>query len=127
MTPEPAAPQNFIQKIVADDLTSRRFDGRVVTRFTPEPDVYLLIGHAKPICLNFGLAAHHDATCHLRYDDTNPTKEEVEYVESIMADIRWLGFDWAPHLYYASDYFEQLFQWATRLIKAGKAYVDGLS
>jgi len=127
MTPEPAAPQNFIQKIVADDLASRRFDGRVVTRFPPEPNGYLHIGHAKSICLNFGLAAQHDGTCHLRFDDTNPTKEEVEYVESIMADIRWLGFDWAPHLYYASDYFEQLFQWAVQLIQAGKAYVDDLS
>jgi len=126
MTPE-AAPQNFIQKIIADDLTSRRFDGRVVTRFPPEPNGYLHIGHAKSICLNFGLAAQYGGTCHLRFDDTNPTKEEVEYVESIMADIRWLGFDWAPHLYYASDYFEQLYQWAVQLIKAGKAYVDDLS
>jgi glutaminyl-tRNA synthetase len=127
MTPEAAAPQNFIQKIIADDLTSRRFDGRVVTRFPPEPNGYLHIGHAKSICLNFGLAAQHGGTCHLRFDDTNPIKEEVEYVESIMADIRWLGFDWAPHLYYASDYFEQLYQWAAQLIKAGKAYVDDLS
>jgi glutaminyl-tRNA synthetase len=127
MTPEAALPQNFIQKIVADDLTSRRFDGRVVTRFPPEPNGYLHIGHAKSICLNFGLAAQHAGTCHLRFDDTNPTKEEVEYVESIMADIRWLGFHWGPHLYYASDYFEQLFQWAVQLIRAGKAYVDDLS
>jgi len=126
MTPE-AAPQNFIQKMIADDLTSGRFDGRVVTRFPPEPNGYLHIGHAKSICLNFGLAAQYGGTCHLRFDDTNPTKEEVEYVESIMADIRWLGFDWAPHLHYASDYFEQLYQWAVQLIKAGKAYVDDLS
>jgi len=127
MTPEAAAPQNFIQKVIADDITSRRFDSRVVTRFPPEPNGYLHIGHAKSICLNFGLAAQHAGTCHLRFDDTNPTKEEVEYVESIMADIRWLGFDWGPHLYYASDYFEQLYQWAVQLIRAGRAYVDDLS
>ena len=127
MAPEAASPQNFIQKIIADDLASGRFDGRVVTRFPPEPNGYLHIGHAKSICLNFGLAAQHGGTCHLRFDDTNPTKEEVEYVESIMADIRWLGFDWAPHLYYASDYFEQLYHWAVQLIRAGKAYVDDLT
>src|SRR5262249_33068592 len=128
MAPEAATPQNFIRKIVADDLASGRFDGRVVTRFPPEPNGYLHIGHAKSICLNFGLAAQHEGgVCHLRFDDTNPTKEEVEYVESIMADIRWLGFDWGPHLYYASDYFEQLYAWAVQLIKSGKAYVDDLS
>src|SRR6266849_3977135 len=127
MTNEPASAPNFIRKLIADDLASGRFDGRVVTRFPPEPNGYLHIGHAKSICLNFGLAAQHGGVCHLRFDDTNPTKEEVEYVESIMADVRWLGFDWGPHLYYASDYFEQLYRWAVQLIEAGKAYVDDLS
>jgi glutaminyl-tRNA synthetase len=127
MTPDAAPAPNFIRKVIADDLASGRFGGRVVTRFPPEPNGYLHIGHAKSICLNFGLAAQHGGVCHLRFDDTNPTKEEVEYVESIMADIRWLGFDWGPHLYYASDYFEQLYRWAVELIRAGKAYVDDLS
>jgi glutaminyl-tRNA synthetase len=128
MADEPTAAPNFIRKLIADDLASGRFDGRVVTRFPPEPNGYLHIGHAKSIGLNFGLAAQHPGgVCHLRFDDTNPTKEEVEYVESIMADVRWLGFDWGPHLYYASDYFEQLYRWAIQLIEAGKAYVDDLS
>ena len=127
MTNEATPGPNFIRKMIADDLTSGRFGGRVATRFPPEPNGYLHIGHAKSVCLNFGLAAQHGGVCHLRFDDTNPTKEEVEYVESIMADVRWLGFDWGPHLYYASDYFEQLYQWAVQLIKAGKAYVDDLS
>ena len=118
---------NFIQKMVADDLANGRFGSRVATRFPPEPNGYLHIGHAKSICLNFGLAAQHGGPCHLRFDDTNPTKEEVEYADSIMADVRWLGFDWGPHLYYASDYFEQLHDWAVELIRAGKAYVDDLS
>jgi len=127
MTNEPAPAPNFIRKLIAEDLASGRFDGRVVTRFPPEPNGYLHIGHAKSICLNFGLAAQHAGVCHLRFDDTNPTKEEVEYVESILADVRWLGFDWGPHLYYASDYFDQLYRWAVQLIEAGKAYVDDLS
>jgi len=119
---------NFIRKIIADDLASGRFGGRVVTRFPPEPNGYLHIGHAKAICLNFGLASEHPGgRCHLRFDDTNPTKETLEYVESITADVRWLGFDWGSHLYYASDYFEQLYDWAVRLIKAGLAYVDDQS
>ena len=119
---------NFIEKVIAEDLASGRFDDRVVTRFPPEPNGYLHIGHAKSICLNFGLAAEHaGGRCHLRFDDTNPTKEEVEYVDSIMADVRWLGFDWGPHLYYASDYFEQLYDWAVQLIRAGRAYVDDQS
>src|SRR5881397_4176379 len=109
-------PPNFIRAMVAEDIASGRFGGRVVTRFPPEPNGYLHIGHAKSICLNFGLAAQHGGVCHLRFDDTNPTKEEVEYVESIMADVRWLGFDWGSHLYYASDYFEQLYRWAVQLI-----------
>jgi glutaminyl-tRNA synthetase len=118
---------NFIRKMIADDLASGRFGGRVKTRFPPEPNGYLHIGHAKSICLNFGLAAEHGGLCHLRFDDTNPTKETVEYVESIKADVRWLGFDWGPHLYYASDYFDQLYEWAIQLIRAGQAYVDDLS
>jgi glutaminyl-tRNA synthetase len=125
---EAAAAPSFIRKIIADDLATGRFDGRVVTRFPPEPNGYLHIGHAKSICLNFGLATEHPGgVCHLRFDDTNPAKETVEYVESIKQDVRWLGFDWGPHLYYASDYFGRLYEWAVQLIKAGKAYVDDLS
>ena len=123
-TPRPA---HFIRTIVAEDGASGKFGGRVVTRFPPEPNGYLHIGHAKSICLNFGLASEHGGRCHLRFDDTNPTKESVEYVESIKADVRWLGFDWGEHLYYASDYFEQLYEWAVQLVRAGKAYVDELS
>jgi glutaminyl-tRNA synthetase len=119
--------QHFIRAIVADDNARGTFGGRVVTRFPPEPNGYLHIGHAKSICLNFGLAAEHGGRCHLRFDDTNPTKESVEYVESIMADVHWLGFDWGKHLYYASDYFEPLHDWAVQLIKAGKAFVDDLT
>jgi glutaminyl-tRNA synthetase len=122
---EPAP--HFIRALVAEDRRVGRFDGRVVTRFPPEPNGYLHIGHAKSICLNFGLAAEHGGRCHLRFDDTNPTKESAEYAASIQADVRWLGFDWGPHLYYASDYFEQLYRWAEQLIEAGKAYVDDLS
>jgi len=122
-----APPPNFIRYLAEEDLRTDRWGGRVVTRFPPEPNGYLHIGHAKSICLNFGLAKEFGGRCHLRYDDTNPTKESVEYVESIKADIRWLGFDWGPHEYYASDYFEQLYAWAIELIKAGKAYVDELS
>jgi glutaminyl-tRNA synthetase len=118
---------DFIRTIVAEEIANGQWGGRVVTRFPPEPNGYLHIGHAKAICLDFGLAAEFGGRCHLRFDDTNPTKEEVEYVESIQEDIRWLGFDWGEHLYYASDYFEQLYQWAVELIKAGKAYVDDLS
>jgi len=127
MTNEAAPAPNFIKKLIADDLASGRFGGRVATRFPPEPNGYLHIGHAKSICLNFGLAAQYGGVCHLRFDDTNPTKEAVEYVDSIMADVKWLGFDWGPHLYYASDYFEQLYEWAVALIEAGRAYVDDLS
>jgi len=119
---------NFIERIIADDLASGRFGDRVVTRFPPEPNGYLHIGHAKAICLNFGLAAEHaGGHCHLRFDDTNPTKETIEYVDSIMADVRWLGFDWGPHLYYASDYFQPLYDWAVQLIRTGHAYVDDQS
>ncbi|CAN5406312.1 glutamine--tRNA ligase/YqeY domain fusion protein [soil metagenome] len=120
---------DFIREIVADDLASGANGGRLVTRFPPEPNGYLHIGHAKSICLNFGLplefgAAASEARCHLRFDDTNPTKEESEYVESIKEDVRWLGFDWGSHLYFASDYFEQLYGFALQLIDDGNAYVD---
>lgn len=125
--PEPTKAADFVRTIVAEETANGRFSGRVVTRFPPEPNGYLHIGHAKAISLDFGLAAEFGGHCNLRFDDTNPTKEEVEYVDSIQQDIRWLGFDWGEHLYYASDYFEQLYQWAVELIKAGKAYVDDLS
>ncbi len=118
---------NFIQDIIDQDRQQGRYDGRVHTRFPPEPNGYLHVGHAKSICLNFGIAATNGGLCNLRFDDTNPTKEEVEYVESIKADVRWLGFDWDDRLFHASDYFEQLYEWATLLIKAGKAYVCDLS
>ena len=122
-----AAPPNFIRYIIKEDNTTGKFDGRVVTRFPPEPNGYLHIGHAKSICLNFGLALEFGGVCHMRFDDTNPTKEETEYVESIQEDVRWLGFSWGDHLYYASDYFEQLYGFAVRLIEMGRAYVDDLS
>jgi len=118
--------QDFIRDIVAADLASGKHK-TVVTRFPPEPNGYLHIGHAKSICLNFGIAQEFGGRCHLRFDDTNPTKEEQEYIDSIMADVRWLGFDWGEHLHYASDYFETLYGWAEHLIKAGKAYVDDQS
>jgi len=118
---------DFIREIIRRDLESNKYGGRVHTRFPPEPNGYLHIGHAKSICLNFGLAAEFGGKCNLRFDDTNPTKEDVEYVESIMEDVRWLGFDWEDRLFYASDYFEQLYQFAIQLIKKGKAYVDDLS
>jgi glutaminyl-tRNA synthetase len=118
---------NFIQAIITEDQRTNKFGGRVHTRFPPEPNGYLHIGHAKSICLNFGLAQEFGGLCNLRFDDTNPTKEEVEYVESIMEDVRWLGFDWGERVYYASDYFEQLYQWAEQLVQAGKAYVCDLT
>ncbi len=125
--PTPPTPgPDFIRQIVLDDQASGKYGGRVVTRFPPEPNGYLHIGHAKSICLNFGIAREFAGRCHLRFDDTNPTKEDVEYVDSIQRDIRWLGFDWGPHLYYASDYFERLYEYAVQLIKDGKAYVDEL-
>ena len=118
---------DFIREIVAADNKSNKHGGRVVTRFPPEPNGYLHIGHAKSICLNFGIALENNGVCHLRFDDTNPTKEDVEYVDSIKEVIQWLGFDWGDKLFYASDYFEQLYQYAVQLIKEGKAYVDDLS
>jgi glutaminyl-tRNA synthetase len=118
---------NFIREIVEEDLRTNKYDGRVHTRFPPEPNGYLHIGHAKSICLNFGLAEDYVGLFNLRFDDTNPTKEEEEYVESIIEDARWLGAHWGDRLYYASDYFDQLYEWAVQLIKHGKAYVDSLS
>ena len=118
---------NFIREIVEDDLRTGKYDGRVHTRFPPEPNGYLHIGHAKSIWLNFGTAQAYDGKCNLRFDDTNPSKEETEYVEAIMEDIRWLGYDWEDRLFYASDYFDQLYEYAIKLINKGKAYVDHLS
>ncbi|MFZ5753816.1 MAG: glutamate--tRNA ligase family protein, partial [Bacillota bacterium] len=120
-------PSNFIKNIVNEDLKMNKNDGRVHTRFPPEPNGYLHIGHAKSICLNFGLANEYGGLCNLRFDDTNPSKEEVEFVESIQQDVKWLGFDWGDRMFYASDYFEELYQFAVKLIKAGKAYVCDLS
>src|SRR5262249_51220229 len=117
---EPARSLHFIETIVEDDLKTNKWDGRVHTRFPPEPNGYLHIGHAKSICLNFGLAQQYGGKCNLRFDDTNPVKEEVEYINSIQNDVRWLGFAWDA-LYYASDYFDQLYAWAEQLIQAGKA------
>ena len=126
-TNETTLPSNFIRDAVIEDIRTGRFGGRVHTRFPPEPNGYLHIGHAKSICLNFGLALEFGGVCHMRFDDTNPTKEEVEYVDSIMEDVRWLGFDWGEHLYYASDYFDRLYDYAVQLISLGKAYVDSLT
>ena len=120
-------PSHFIRNIIAEDIKSGKNGGRVHTRFPPEPNGYLHIGHAKAICLNFGLAAEFGGLCNLRFDDTNPSKEDVEYVDSIKADVRWLGFDWQDREYYASDYFEQLYRYAVQLIQAGKAYVCDLT
>ncbi len=122
----PAPASNFIRDIILEDLKTDKYNGRVHTRFPPEPNGYLHIGHAKAICLDFGLADEFHGHTNLRFDDTNPTKEETEYVDSIMEDVRWLGFEW-ENLYYASDYFDQLYEWAVQLIKAGKAYVDDLT
>ncbi len=115
---------NFIELIIEEDLKTNKNDSRIHTRFPPEPNGYLHIGHAKSICLNFGLAQKYNGLCNLRFDDTNPVKEEVEYIDSIIEDIKWLGFDWEDRLFYASDYFDQLYKWAIKLIKEGKAYVD---
>ncbi|MDX9788618.1 MAG: glutamine--tRNA ligase/YqeY domain fusion protein [Desulfobacterales bacterium] len=124
---EQASPPNFIKTIIEEDLRRGKNNGRVATRFPPEPNGYLHIGHAKSICLNFGLAAAYGGTCNFRFDDTNPTKEEVEYVSSIQDDVRWLGFDWQNRLYYASDYFDRFYAYAVELIKRGKAYVCSLN
>ena len=122
-----SASKNFIEEIIDDDLKTKKYNGRVHTRFPPEPNGYLHIGHAKSICLNFGLAQKYNGKCNLRFDDTNPTKEEQEYVDSIMEDIRWLGFKWEETELYASDYFDQLYEYAVKLIKKGCAYVDSQS
>jgi glutaminyl-tRNA synthetase len=124
--PEDSEPLDFIREIVRADIEAGRHKFPV-TRFPPEPNGYLHLGHAKSICLNFGVAREFGGRCHLRFDDTNPTKEEQEYIDSIKEDVRWLGFDWGDHLFHASDYFETLYEWAAHLIKAGKAYVDDLS
>ncbi len=121
------APLDFIRQIVAADVAAGKNGGRVHTRFPPEPNGYLHIGHAKSICLNFGIAEEFGGLCNLRFDDTNPEKEDIEYINSIKEDVRWLGYDWEDREYYASDYFEQLYEWAEYLIKQGKAYVDDLS
>jgi glutaminyl-tRNA synthetase len=123
--PVPVA--NFIRDIINDDMKSGKWGGKVITRFPPEPNGYLHIGHAKAICIDFGMALEFGGECHLRYDDTNPAKEEQEYIDSIQRDVHWLGFDWGKHRYFASDYFEKMFGWAIALIKKGKAYVDDLN
>ena len=125
--PESDRSLNFVEQIVQADQETNKWDGRVHTRFPPEPNGYLHIGHAKSICLNFGIAEKFGGSCNLRFDDTNPTKEEVEFVESIKEDIRWLGFDWKDREYFASDYFEQLYQWACQLISEGLAFVCELT
>src|SRR6201995_925075 len=123
-----AAPADFVRDIVAADNASGKHGGRVVTRFPPEPNGYLHIGHAKSICLNFGIAGENQGgICHLRFDDTNPAREDVEYVDSIQEDVRWLGFDWGKNKFYASDYFGKLYDFAVELIKLGKAYVCDLT
>src|SRR5204863_8813523 len=124
-TEAPPKPRDFIREIVEEDLAAGR-TARVITRFPPEPNGHLHIGHAKSICLNFGVAGEHGGICNLRFDDTNPTKEDVEYVDAIKEDVAWLGFEWTAELY-ASDYFEQLYEFARTLIRRGLAYVDSLS
>jgi glutaminyl-tRNA synthetase len=124
---DPEAGKSFIEAIVEEDNRTGKHGGRVITRFPPEPNGYLHIGHAKSICLNFGLAHKYGGRTHLRFDDTNPLTEEVEYVDGILGDVKWLGFDWGPHLYYASDYFDKMYLYAEELIKMGQAYVDDLT
>src|SRR4030043_1127099 len=125
--PSSSPPADFIREIIDEHLRINRFQGRVATRFPPEPNGYLHIGHAKSVCLNFGIAAQYGGTCNLRVYDTAPSGESLEYVESIINDVRWLGLDWEDRLFYASDYFEQLYQFAVQLIKNGNAYVCSLS
>ena len=120
-------PSDFIRDIVAQDLQSGKHGGRVATRFPPEPNGYLHIGHAKSICLNFGIALENQGVRHLRFDDTNPTTESMEYVKAIQEDVHWMGFEWGDRMFFASDYFEHLYQYAVELIKKGHAYVDSLN
>ena len=120
---ETTKPRNFIRHIIDGDIESGKHGGNVATRFPPEPNGYLHIGHAKSICLNFGIAQDYNGTCNLRFDDTNPAKEEIEYVEAIKTDVQWLGFNWDDRLYFSSDYFQKLHDYAVELIKTGKAYV----
>ena len=124
---EPGTSTNFVRHIIDADIAANKNNGKVATRFPPEPNGYLHIGHAKSICLNFGIAEDYRGTCNLRFDDTNPHKENIEYIEAIKEDVRWLGFDWGERLYFASDYFEQLYGFAVELITAGKAYVCDLT
>jgi len=119
--------KDFIRTIIDQDLANNKNSGKVETRFPPEPNGYLHIGHAKSICLNFGIARDYKGICHLRFDDTNPEKEDVEYTDSIQEDVKWLGFDWGKHIYYASDYYDKCYEYAIELIKKGKAYVCDLS
>ena len=127
-SPSEESSKDFIREIIDRDLAAGKNGGRVITRFPPEPNGYLHIGHAKSICLNFGISTEYpNARCNLRFDDTNPTREDVEYVDSIQEDVRWLGFDWGEHKYFASDYFEKVYDYAVQLIKLGKAYVCDLS
>src|SRR5512137_2325847 len=125
--PTTSNPTDFIRDIIDEDLRTNKHGGRVATRFPPEPNGYIHIGHAKSVCLNFGIAAQYKGTCNLRMDDTDPSGESLEYVESIIRDVKWLGFDWEDRLFYASDYYGQLYQYAVQLIKLGKAYVCDLS
>ena len=125
--PQESKSLNFIEQIIEEDIRTGKNESRVHTRFPPEPNGYLHIGHAKSICLNFGLALRYQGLCNLRFDDTNPVKEDIEYVDSIKEDVRWLGFEWHDEPYYASDYFGQLYDWAIQLIKDGNAYVCDMS
>lgn len=127
MNEESRRPSNFIRQIIETDLKASKHGGRVATRFPPEPNGYLHIGHAKSICLNFGVAEDYGGTCNLRFDDTNPHKENIEFILAIKEDVRWLGYDWQDRLYFASDYFERLYDYAVALIKNNKAYVCDLS
>ncbi len=119
--------KDFIRRAIDEDILAHRYGGKVVTRFPPEPNGFLHIGHAKSICLNFGIAEEYKGACHLRFDDTDPTKEDIRYEQSIQEDVRWLGFDWKDNLFHASDYFDQMYDCAVELIKSQKAYVCGLN
>src|SRR3989304_8125018 len=126
-TADAKSARDFIRDIIHQDLRTNKYDGRVHTRFPPEPNGYLHIGHAKSIFINFSIASEFNGLCNLRFDDTNPVKEEQEYIDAIIRDVRWLGFDWGDRLHYASDYFEQMYEYAVQLVRKGKAYVDDLT